>query len=105
MNKYLAEFIGSVTRKDGEDYRPSSLRCLGSSLKRHLKKNDYSVSIINDKQFELARKSLQSKHKEESRPWKQVYLKKAAVAVTDEEIDLLYENNMFGFSSAESLFG
>ena len=28
---------------------------------------------------------------------------KAAVAITDEEVDILYENNMLGVSSAESL--
>ena len=103
LNKYLAEFIPSVRHKDREDYEPSSLRCLVSSLERHLKKTDYLVSIINDKKFELARKSLQSKQKrvEESRPWKQA---KAAVALTDEEIvGLLYENKMLGVSSAESL--
>ena len=60
------------------------------------------MSIINDKQFELARKSLQSKQKElkkEGRGNKS----KAAVALTDEEIDLLYENNMLCVSSAKSL--
>ena len=65
-------------------------------------KNDFPVSIINDKQFELTRKSLQSKQEE----LKKAGLgnkSKAAVALTDEEIDLLYENNMLGVSSAESL--
>ena len=28
---------------------------------------------------------------------------KAAVAITDEEVDILYENNMLGVSSGESL--
>ena len=37
-NKYLAEFIRSVRHKDGEDYEPSSLRCLSYSIDRHLKK-------------------------------------------------------------------
>lgn len=75
-------------------------RCLVSSIERDLKKNDYPVSIINDKQFELTRKSLQSKEKG---------LKKAgcgnkdkaAVVLIEEEIDVLYENNMLGVSSAE----
>ena len=88
LNKYLAEFILSVRRKDGEDYEPSSLRCLVSSLERHLKKNYYPVSIINDKQFELTRKSLQSKQKE-LRKAGRGNKSKAAVALTDEEIDLL----------------
>ena len=50
LNKFLAEFIRSVRRKDGEVYEPSSSRCLVSSIERHLKKNE--------KQFELARKSV-----------------------------------------------
>ena len=60
------------------------------------------MSISNDKQFELARKNLQSKQKE----LKKASLgnkSKAAVALTDEEIGLLYENNMLGVSSAVSL--
>lgn len=41
LNEYLAEFIHSVRRKDGGVYKASSLRCLLSSTKSHLKKNDY----------------------------------------------------------------
>ena len=44
LNKYLAEFIPSARRKDGEDYESSSLRCLVSSLERHFKKNDYPIN-------------------------------------------------------------
>ena len=51
LNKYLAEFIHSVRCKDGEDYEPSSLRCLVSSIERHLKKNNYTKCIINDKEL------------------------------------------------------
>ena len=49
-----------MRRRDGEDYEPSSLRCLCSSIERHLKKNNYT-KIINDKEFELFRKFLQAK--------------------------------------------
>ena len=35
LNKHLAEFIRSVRRKDGEDYEPSSLRCLVSLVSSH----------------------------------------------------------------------
>ena len=60
------------------------------------------MSIINDKQFELARQSRRSKQKELKKAGRG-NKSKAAVALTDEEIDLLYENNMLGVSSAESL--
>ena len=51
LNKYLAEFILSVRRKAGEDYESLSLICFVSSIEGHLKKNNYTVSIINEKQF------------------------------------------------------
>ena len=51
LNKYLAEFILSVRRKAGEDYESLSLICFVSSIEEHLKKNNYTVSIINEKQF------------------------------------------------------
>ena len=56
LNKHLAEFIRSVRCKDGEDYEPSSLRCLVLSIEGHLKKNNSTNSITNDKEFELFRK-------------------------------------------------
>ena len=101
LNKLLAEFIRSVRRKDGEDYEPSSLRCLVSSIERHLKKNKYT-KIINDKEFELLRKCLQAKKKELEKAGRG-NKDKAAVAITDEEVDIPYENNMLGVSSVESL--
>ena len=90
-----------MRRKDGEDYEPSRLRCFVSSIERHLKKNNYT-KFINDKEFELFRKYLQAKQwelKKSSRGDKD----KAAVAITDEQVDILCENNMLGVSSAESL--
>ena len=102
LNKHLAEFIQSMRRKDGEDYEPSSVRCLVSSIERHLEKNNYINSIINDKEFESFRKCLQAKQKE-LKTADRGNKGKAAVAITDEEVDKLYENNMLGVSSAESL--
>ena len=60
LNEYMCEFIISVRTKDGKDYEPSSLR----SFERHLKKNSYSASIMNDLEFEKTRKVLLSKQKE-----------------------------------------
>ena len=61
--------------------------------------NNYPVSIINDKQFELTRKCLQSKQKELKKAGRG-NKDKAAMALTEEEIDILYENNMLGVSAA-----
>ena len=68
LNEYICEFIISVRTKDGKDYEPSSLRSLLASFElcfeRHLKKNSYSASIMNDLAFEKTRKVLLSKQKE-----------------------------------------
>ena len=55
LNEYIFEFIISVRTKDGKDYGPSSLRSLLASFERHLKKNSYSASIMNDLVFEKIR--------------------------------------------------
>ena len=65
LDRYLAEFIRSVRRKDGGEYEPSSLTSILASVElRH---------IFSDRQFELTRRCLQSKQKElkKSRPWEQ----------------------------------
>jgi len=64
LNEYICESIISVRTKDGKDYEPSSIRSLLPSFERHLKKNSYSASIINDLVFEKTRKVLLSKQKE-----------------------------------------
>ena len=64
LNEYICEFIISVRTKDGKEYEPSSLRSLLASFERHLKKNSYSASIMNDLVFEKTRKVLLSKRKE-----------------------------------------
>ena len=61
LNAYIAEFIITVRKKDGnEDYEPSSLRSLMASFERYLKKKNYGFSIMKDAEFEQARKALQS---------------------------------------------
>ena len=66
-----------------------------ASFERHLKKQGYSASIINDLVFEKTRKVLQSmqkqlkKHGKENRP-------KASVALTSEELKILYEKGLLG---------
>ena len=86
LDRYLAEFIRSVRRKDGGEYEPSSLRSLLASVERHLKKNSYPANIFSDRQFELTRRCLQSKQNE---------LKKAGRGNK--------EKNLLGLSSGEAL--
>ena len=48
LNAYIAEFIITVRKKDGnEDYEPSSLRSLMASFERYLKKNRIYLKFLN----------------------------------------------------------
>ena len=102
LNQFISEFIISVRTKDGNEYEPTSLRSLMASFERHLKKQGYSASIINDLVFEKARKVLQSKQKQLKKQGKG-NKPKASVALTSEELKILYEKGLLVLCSPEAL--
>ena len=103
LNAYIAEFIITVRKKDGnEDYEPSSLRSLMASFERYLKKKNYGFSIMKDAEFEQARKALQSKQKDLKQKGKG-NKPNASVALTEEEIKVLYDKELLGTSTPEAL--
>ena len=102
LNEYLSEFILSVKRKDGEDYEPSSLRGLIASFNRHFKEQKYPGSIIEGAEFEQTRKCLEARGKQLKKQGKG-NKPNAAQALTDDEVNILFEQNLLGISSAEAL--
>ena len=92
LNNYLSQFLISVGRKDG----------FLSSFHRHLKAHGYPVNIIEDIAFQTTRKCLEAtckKLKKEGKGNKPF----AAQALTDNEINILYEKGLLGTSSGEAL--
>ena len=73
-----------------------------ASFERHLKKQGYSARIIKDSVFEKTRKVLQSKQKQLKKQGKG-NKPKASVALTSEELKILYEKGLLGMSSPEAL--
>ncbi|XP_015774306.1 PREDICTED: zinc finger MYM-type protein 2-like [Acropora digitifera] len=102
LNEYISEFIIAVRRKDGEDYEPSSLRGLICSFNHHLKACKYPCSVIEDSQFEQVRQVLEAQSKELKKDGKG-NKPKAAEAITDEEVNILYDKQLLGISNAEAL--
>lgn len=102
LNEYISEFIVAVRRKDGEDFEPSGLRGLICSFNRHLKACKYPCSVIEDSQFEQARQALEARSKELKKDGKG-NKPKAAEAITDEEVNILYNKQLLGISNAEAL--
>jgi len=102
LNEYISQFIISVYTKNGTEYEPTSLRSLIASSKRHSKKNGYSASIINDLVFEKTRKVLQSKQKQLKKQGKG-NKPNASVALTSEELKVLYDKGLLGMCSPKAL--
>ena len=48
LNEYICQFIISVCTKDGNEYKPTSLRSLVASFERRLKKKTCSAIVTND---------------------------------------------------------
>ena len=102
LNELISEFIVCVRTKDGKDYEPSSLRGMLSSFERHLKSKSYPNSVINDLVFEKTRKTLSSKQKQLKKQGKG-NKPNASVAITDDEIKILYDKGQLGLSSPEAV--
>ena len=103
LNEYLSEFIITVCTKDKqEEYEPSSLRGFIASFERYLKKKNYGHSIIKDLQFEKTRKALSSKQKDLKRKGKG-NKPNASVAISEDDIQVLYEKKPLGTERPEAL--
>lgn len=61
LDKVLGQFYAEVKRKDGDDYEPESLRIMQSAIERHLKENDYPVSIVRGREFHNSQEILNAK--------------------------------------------
>ncbi len=102
LNELLSEFFVSVRTKEGKEYEPSSLRGMLASFERHLKSKSYSNSLITGLVFEKTRKALTSKQKLLKKQGKG-NKPKASVAITEDEIKILYDKGYLGVSSPEAI--
>ena len=103
LNKFLSEFLITVRKKeDNEEYEPNSLRAFFASFERHLKKKNHGLCLMKDVQFEQTRKALQSKQRDLKRKGKG-NKPNASAALSEEDVQVLYEKDLLGSSTAEAL--
>ena len=102
LDEILCAFILAVKKKDGEEYEPTTLRSFVSSFDRYLRTKGYPTAIIEGQEFRKTRETLVAKQKELKKAGKGNKTK-AARALTDEEVDVLYSKELLGLSSPESL--
>ena len=99
----MNQFIITVRKKDSnEDYEPSSLRSLMTSIERYLKKKNYGFIIMKHAEFGQARKALQSRQKD-LKQTRKGNKPNASVALTEEEIKLLYDKELLETPTPKAL--
>ena len=102
LNDYISAFIVKVRKQDGGEYEPTTLRSFISSFDRFLQKKNYPTTIIDGAEFRKTRDSLAAKQRELKKERKG-NKPKAARALTDEEVDILYGLNLLGSANGEAL--
>ena len=105
LDQYLANFILSIRKADGHEYKPSSLRDIVSSLDRKLKRQKYPYQIMNSStpEFQLCRDVLKAKQKSLKKKQGKGNKPNRACPLTDDEINLMYEKNVLGSQDTKSL--
>jgi len=88
LDEVLCAFIVEVKKKDGGEYKPTTLRSFISSFDHYLRKKGYHTTIIDGQEFRKTRETLVAKQKELKKTGKGNKSKVARV-LTDDEVDIL----------------
>ncbi|KAL3890298.1 hypothetical protein ACJMK2_002584, partial [Sinanodonta woodiana] len=95
LNQHISHFILSVRNKGGDEFKPSTLRDMISSIDRCLRTKSYGVSIINDIKFHKSRSVLKMKLKNLKKLGKGNKLR-ASRPVSDHDLQKMYEAQTLG---------
>lgn len=102
LSAFLTEFITTVKMKNGNEFEPASLRAIIASIERYLKETNYGVSVVTDRAFAGTRAALRAKQKQLQQLGKGCK-PHAAQALTDHEVNALWERGAFGVATPDAL--
>lgn len=104
LDPYLASFIGSVKKKNGEDFEPGTLRGILGSVDRYFRKHNYGHAIFsgNVRDFPSTRDALAAKQKQLKREGRGNHPNRAQ-PITNEEVEVLYLTGQLGTGSPDAL--
>ena len=102
LQEIIKKVVLAVRKKNGQEYEPSSLRAFIQSIDRHLRKNNYGFSMLNDKEFHEVQDILKKKQKQLKSIGKGNQ-PNAADPLSDEDIDPFYSRKVLGIHSPRAL--
>lgn len=102
LDKLLSDYFINCRQRDGSEYQPNSLRSQLASFNRWLLQQEYGYSLMDSPEFRTTRAALVSKQKE-LKGQGAGNLPNRCRALTSEEVELLYEKNLFSLKTPEGL--
>ena len=102
LNNFAKKFVLSVRKRNGEEYEPCSIRAFLQSIDRHLRKNGYPLSLLNDREFSEVQDILKKKQRQLKSIGKG-NKPNSADPLTDEEIEQLYCDGVLGNKTPRGL--
>lgn len=95
LNKIMCTYFLDLAKKDGKSYETTTLRAMLSSVARYLKGKNYPVSIMDSVAFQQLRSVVQTKQKVAKQEGCG-NLPKKAEALSEEDVDALWQANQLG---------
>lgn len=102
LNQLISHFILSVRKKGGDEFEPSELTGMISSIDRYLRTKSYGVSIINNIQFDKSRSVLKMKLKDLKKLGKG-NKPRASDPISDQDLQKMYEAKTLGADNPTAL--
>ena len=102
LDSLLCNFYITAKKKDDNEYEPDTMSSFSRSIQRYLDDNNAKLNILKDEQFKISREVLKSKRRElrkqgkEGRP-------NATEALSNEDIELIFNENQFGIHNPDVL--
>ena len=95
LDSLLCNFYITAKKKDNTAYEPDTMSSFSRSIQRYLEDNKAKFNILKDEEFKVSREVLKSKRRELKKQGKG-NKPNATVALTNEDIERIFDENQFG---------
>ena len=103
LNLHMPCFFMEIKKKDGDQYKPTTLTSFHRSLQWYLNDHGSTPNILKDQQFSLSREALSSRKRQLLRNFGKGNRLQATHPLSDAEEDLMFEGGEFGDQDSEVL--